>query len=72
MSLTLSIVQKLTTNGVPVYLPIIGSGQMGLPLTKQEIITEMLSCFNLAEHYASTGGTTILVYGSDIKEISLY
>lgn len=45
MSLTLSIVQKLTTNGVPVYLPIIGSGQMGLPLTKQEIITEMLSCF---------------------------
>lgn len=58
-------------SGVPVYLPIIGSGQMGIPLTKQEIITEMLSCFNLAEHYASTGGTTILVYDNDIKEISL-
>lgn len=58
-------------SGVPVYLPIIGSGQMGLPLTKQEIVAEMLSCFNMAEHYVAIGGTTILVYENDMKDISL-
>lgn len=56
---------------VPVYLPIIGSGQMGLPLTKQEVLTEMLSCFNLAERYVALGGTTILIYKGDMKDISL-
>lgn len=71
--LLLKLIKKIDrwNSGVPVYLPIIGSGQMGISLTKQEIITEMLSCFNMAEHYTSTGGTTILVYDNDIKEISL-
>lgn len=58
-------------SGVPVFLPIIGSGQMGLPMTKQEIVAEMLSCFNMAEHYVAIGGTTILVYENDMKDISL-
>lgn len=58
-------------SGVPVYLPIIGAGQSGLPLSKQEILTEILSCFNLAEKYVATGGTTIVIYKGDMKEISL-
>lgn len=58
-------------SGVPVYLPIIGAGQSGLPLSKQETLTEILSCFNLAEKYVALGGTTILVYKGDMKEISL-
>lgn len=58
-------------SGVPVYLPIIGSGQMGLPLTKQGIVAEMLSCFNMAEHYVAIGGTTILVYEKDMRDVSL-
>lgn len=58
-------------SGVPVYFPVIGSGQTGLPLTKQEIVAEMLSCFNMAEHYVAIGGTTILIYEDDMPDISL-
>lgn len=58
-------------SSVPVYLPIIGSGQTGLPLTKQEILSEMLTCFSQAEKYVALGGTTILVYDKDMKDISL-
>lgn len=69
----LQLIKKIDrwNSGVPVYLPVIGSGQMGLSLTKQEIIVEMLSCFNLAERYVATGGTTIVVYDNDMNEISL-
>lgn len=69
----LTMIKKINewNSGVPVYLPIIGAGQSGLPLTKQEILTEILSCFNLAEKYVALGGTTILVYKGDMKEISL-
>lgn len=58
-------------SGVPVYLPIIGSGQTGLPLSKQEILTEMLMCFNQADRYVALGGTTIMVYDNDMKDVSL-
>lgn len=69
----LTMIKKINewNSGVRVYLPIIGAGQTGLPLTKQEILTEILSCFNLAKKYVAFGGTTILVYKGDMKEISL-
>ena len=69
----MTLIKKIDrwNSGVPVFLPIIGSGQMGLSLTKQEVVTEILSCFNLAEHYVANGGTTILVYDNDMKELSL-
>lgn len=69
----MTLIKKIDrwNSGVPVFLPIIGSGQMGLSLTKQEVVTEILSCFNLAEHYVANGGTTILVCDNDMKELSL-
>ena len=69
----MTLIKKIDrwNSGVPVFLPIIGGGQMGLSLTKQEVVTEILSCFNLAEHYVANGGTTILVYDNDMKELSL-
>lgn len=69
----MTLIKKIDhwNSGVPVFLPIMGSGQTGLSLSKQEIVTEMLSCFNLAEHYVANGGTTILVYDDDMKDLSL-
>lgn len=69
----LRMINKISkwNSGVPVYLPIIGSGQTGLPLTKQEILSEMLTCFNQAEKYVALGGTTIMVYDDDMKDVSL-
>ena len=58
-------------SGHPVYLPIMGAGQTGLNLSKQKILCHMLHCFELAEHYVTTGGTTILLRCEDRKEISL-
>lgn len=69
----LKMIEKINkwNSGVPVYLPIIGSGQTGLPLTKQEVLTEMLMCFEQADKYIALGGTTIMVYDDDMNEISL-
>ena len=69
----MTLIKKINqwNSGVSVYLPLIGSGQMGLSLTRQEVVTEMLSCFNLAERYVAMGGTTILVHDKDMKELSL-
>lgn len=69
----MTLIKKIDrwNSGVPVFLPIIGGGQMGLSLTKQEVVTEIISCFNLAEHYVANGGTTILVCDNDMKELSL-
>lgn len=58
-------------SGHPVYMPIIGSGQTGLNLSKQKTLCHILQCFNLADHYVTTGGTTIIVHKSDMKNVAL-
>ena len=58
-------------SGHPVYLPLIGSGQTGLNLSKQKALCHLLYCFSMVDHYVTTGGTTILVYPNDKKDISL-
>lgn len=55
----------------PVYMPIIGTGQTGLDLSKQDILVHLLHCFGLINHYVAVKGTNILVYSGDMKEISL-
>lgn len=58
-------------SGHPIYMPIVGSGQSGYNLSKQETLRYILHCIKLAEHYTTLGGTTIIVHENDMKEISL-
>ena len=58
-------------SGVKVNMPLIGSGQTGLRQSKQEILTLMLQCFNFIDQYVTTGGTNIVIYPGDMKDISL-
>lgn len=69
----LSMMGKINTynSGHPVYMPIIGSGQTGLNLSKQKTLCHILQCFNLADHYVTTGGTTILLHKKDKKYVAL-
>lgn len=64
----LSMMEKINTynSGHPVYMPIIGSGQTGLNLSKQKTLCHILQCFNLADHYVTTGGTTIIVHKKEV------
>ena len=72
-SMLLSMMGKINTynSGHPVYMPIIGSGQTGLNLSKQKTLCHILQCFNLADHYVTTGGTTILLHKKDKKYVAL-
>lgn len=71
------ILQKLykyiNTNcsGLPVYMPIIGTGQMGLDLAKEDVLYEMIHNMMLVKPYVTRGGTNIVVYKGDMPEISL-
>lgn len=71
------IMQKLykyiNTNcsGLPVYMPIIGTGQMGLDLAKEDVLYEMIHNMMLVKPYVTRGGTNIVVYKRDMLEISL-
>lgn len=58
-------------SGIPVNLPVIGSGQMGLELSEQEILLHIMQCFNFADKYVALGGTTIWVYNGDKDRVSL-
>ena len=72
-SMLLSMMGKINTynSGHPIYMPIIGSGQTGLNLSKQKTLCHILQCFNLADHYVTTGGTTILLHKKDKKYVAL-
>ena len=71
------ILQKLykyiNTNcsGLPVYIPIIGTGQMGLDLTKEDILFEMIHNMMLVKPYVTRSGSNIVIYKGDMPEISL-
>lgn len=69
----LTMMEKINTynSGHPIYMPIIGSGQTGLNLSKQKTLCHILQCFSLVDHYVTMGGTTIVVHKSDTKFISL-
>lgn len=58
-------------SGHPVYMPLIGSGQSGYNLGKEASVRHLLQCVSLANHYVTTGGTTICIYKDDSKDISL-
>ena len=71
------IMQKLykyiNTNcsGLPVYMPIIGTGQMGLNLAKEDVLYEMIHNMMLVKPYVTRGGSNIVIYKGDMPEISL-
>lgn len=71
------ILQKLykfiNTNcsGLPVYIPIIGTGQMGLDLTKEDVLFEMIHNMMLVKPYVTRSGSNIVIYKGDMPEISL-
>lgn len=71
------ILQKLykyiNTNcsGLPVYIPIIGTGQMGLDLAKEDVLFEMIHNMMLVKPYVTRGGSNIVIYKGDMPEISL-
>ena len=69
----LTMMEKINTynSGHPIYMPIIGSGQTGLNLSKQKTLCHILQCFSLVDHYVTMGGTTIVVHKRDTKFISL-
>ena len=71
------ILQKLykyiNTNcsGLPVYIPIIGTGQMGLDLAKEDVLFEMIHNMMLVKPYVTRSGSNIVIYKGDMPEISL-
>ena len=71
------ILQKLykyiNTNcsGLPVYMPIIGTGQMGLDMTKENALYEMIHNMMLVKPYVTRGGSNIVIYKGDMPDISL-
>ena len=71
------IMQKLykyiNTNcsGLPVYMPIIGTGQMGLNLAKEDVLYEMIHNMMLVKPYVTRGGSNIVICKGDMPEISL-
>lgn len=58
-------------SGLPVYIPIIGTGQMGLDLAKEDVLFEMIHNMMLVKPYVTRGGSNIVVYKGDMTEISL-
>lgn len=52
-------------------MPIIGTGQIGLDLTKKDALYEMIYNMMLVKPYVTRGGTNIVVYKGDMPEISL-
>lgn len=58
-------------SGLPVYLPLIGSGQMGVGLPNQELLIEMIRNLTLMRKYVTTQGTHILIYKNEMPSISL-
>ena len=58
-------------SGVSVYIPIIGSGQMGLQQSKDEILEFMLRNLRFTSQYFTQGGTTIMIYEKDKSEFHL-
>lgn len=58
-------------SGLPVYIPIIGTGQMGLDLAKEDVLFEMIHNMKLVKPYVTHGGSNIVIYKGDMPEISL-
>lgn len=58
-------------SGLPIYLPLMGAGQMGVGLPYQELLVEMIRNMTLMRRYVTTAGTNILIYEKDMPKISL-
>ena len=58
-------------SGLPGYMPIIGTGQMGLNLAKEDVLYEMIHNMMLVKPYVTRGGSNIVIYKGDMPEISL-